>query len=527
MAYPNLPSVQVVLNDLGLQVSAPPAGPKVTIFGACGNATVPLREPLAVNSLTKATAAFYVYNSDPTPRKLPSELALACDEAARGGAGNIEVVCIKNDLSGDSAIHAYLTGDARYADLTAAYSAVEDRQFDVVVPVNAHLDSVATTGGYGPQLANFCFQVTTEVDSSAVGITALMPIIQWAHTYEGDSSGTGDVQGLVAASTTLSGEVVAISDTNPLAPYYFTVPSTELVGEWAKYAGQHENPHINSGYTGSTGQARTFPAGFTNYLHGSADEDGTYYPTNDTNGATDVYSAYWTNWQAKDLAGNFVVDANGQKADAGSRISVVAAPLRTSSNLTTQLAMGLTGASMASTHHNTDGAAAYAGFVSQLAPHAAPTNKQIPALIPLRILSAKQSNFIAGRRLVPFHRRATGFVVSSAVTGAHNVSRYVRSDYVRLTTVRIVDAAVEVIRGIGDRYIGEPNNAAMRNAMSAEIDKVFAQMKVSGALNDYQFFISSTPDQQVLGEADVDLTLVPAFELTKISVNVSLAKEIV
>ena len=66
----------------------------------------------------------------------------------------------------------------------------------------------------------------------------------------------------------------------------------------------------------------------------------------------------------------------------------------------------------------------------------------------------------------------------------------------------------------------------MRNAMSAEIDKVFAQMKTSGALNDYQFFISATPDQQVLGEASIDLTLVPAFELIKINVNVSLAKEI-
>ena len=518
MAYPNLPSVQVTLNDLGLQVSAPPAGPKVTFFGACGNTGLPLREPLTVNSLTKATAAFYVYNSDATARKIPSELALACDEAARGGAGNIEVVCIKNDLSGEAGIHAYITGDARYADLTAAYSAVEDRLFDIVVPINAHMDNVATTGQYGPQLANFCFQVTTEVDSSAIGVTALTPIIQWAHMWETGLSGV--------VSTAVTTETEAISDASPLGAYFFTVPSTELVGEWAKYAGQHDSPAIATDATSAVGYS-SFPTAFAQYLSGSTDENGVYYPTNDTNEATSVNAAYWTSWQATDLAGAVVVDNNGQRADGGARLSVVAAPLRTSSNLTTQLAMGLTGVSMASTHHNTDGAAGYAGFVSSMRPHSAPTNKQIAALVPLRILSAKQSNYIAGRRMVPFHRRATGFVVSSAVTGAHNVSRYVRSDYVRLTTVRIVDAAVEVIRGIGDRYIGEPNSAAMRNAMAAEIDRVFAQMKTAGALNDYQFFISATPDQQVLGEASVELTLVPAFELTKITVNVSLAKEIV
>jgi hypothetical protein len=58
----------------------------------------------------------------------------------------------------------------------------------------------------------------------------------------------------------------------------------------------------------------------------------------------------------------------------------------------------------------------------------------------------------------------------------------------------------------------------MRNAMSAEIDKVFAQMKQAGALNDYQFFVSASADQQVLGEANVDLILVPAFELLTINV---------
>ena len=42
----------------------------------------------------------------------------------------------------------------------------------------------------------------------------------------------------------------------------------------------------------------------------------------------------------------------------------------------------------------------------------------------------------------------------------------------------------------------------------------------------YEFSISSTPDQRVLGEIDINLSLVPAFEITQINIVVSLEKEL-
>jgi hypothetical protein len=51
-------------------------------------------------------------------------------------------------------------------------------------------------------------------------------------------------------------------------------------------------------------------------------------------------------------------------------------------------------------------------------------------------------------------------------------------------------------------------------------------MKGAGALRAYNFSIASTPDQRVLGELDINLTLVPAFEITQINLVVSLAKEL-
>jgi hypothetical protein len=124
------------------------------------------------------------------------------------------------------------------------------------------------------------------------------------------------------------------------------------------------------------------------------------------------------------------------------------------------------------------------------------------------------------------YSRTKGLTVASGVTGAFNVTKYVRSDYVRLTTMRIVAAAADLIRAIGDKYIGEPNNAPQMNALDAEIDQVLLSMKGQGALNSYDFSISSTPDQRVLGQLDINLTLVPAFEIQEINLVVSLSKEL-
>lgn len=519
MGYPNLPGLQVTLNDLGLQVAAPPAGPKLTLLGVTSNTGIPLNEPLSVTNLSQAIGSFYAYKAG-TEDKYPSELALAVDAAAAAGAGNIEVVVInhKSGAAYDNYVHptggavspaaAAVNAAERYNDLEVAYTAIQDRQFDIIHPVNAWADHSGTSGYYGPQLANFCFQATTEVDAACLGVLSMMPVNHWAVTYADE---------LKADSAIPDAEINALTAA-PSGKLAFAIPSTAMVKEWEKYASQTSSPVIATTDGG-------FPAKWKSYLAGSEDTAGVYYPTNAANAATDVNSVYWTHWQAEDLDGNRVTDKLGNKTDVGARICVVGAPLSTSSSLTSSLAKAL-GESPSNTFHTTDGGAAFGGFLTSLRPHSGATNKQISSLSPQRPLSSAQANRLAGRRIVTFHRRSTGFVVSNAVTGAHNVSKYVRSDFVRLTTVRIVDACIDIVRGIGDRYIGEPNTAAMRNAMSAEIDKIFAEMKQTGALNDYQFFVASTPDQQVLGEATIDLTLVPAFELLTISVTVSLAKEL-
>lgn len=514
--FPSLPGLQVTLNDLGLAIAPPPAGPKVTLLGVTSNTQIPLREPLTISNIGQATAALYAGHTGLTDR-YPGELAIAVEEAARAGAQNIEVVVIAHksgddytnyvrptdhnlrDLSGATDSR---TGQVdRYGDLATAYDTMKNLDLDVVVPVGAWLD--ARYVDFGSQLANFCYQATTETDNACIGVIPLMRVGEWADAYSQDA----------LTGSAFEGEADSYSGQ---AAYTYQLPSRALVDEWVKYAAEVDTPTVDEGYK---------PRWFNQYLDGSEDTDGTFHEMNNENSASDVNGTYWETWQATTLAGALVVDQRGNRGDAGSRLSVVACPMHTSTTQLSSLAKGV-GAALNNTVQATNGAAAYAGFMQSLPPQSSPTNKRISTLKPQRLLSPTQANRLAGRRLVTFHERATGFVCSNAMTGAYNVSKYVRSDYVRLTTVRIIDSILDLIRSVSQKYIGEPNTASQRNALSNEIDKFLKNMRVVNAINGYRFELTATPDQQVLGESTIDLTVVPPFEIIKIQTNISLAKSV-
>ena len=506
VGYPYLPGTTVDLADLGLKIAPPPAGPKVTLLGYTSNTGVPINEPLTVTNIGKVISSLYTVYPSGTGL---GELAMAVDEASAAGAENIEVVVIGHLTDTGDASNSispiYSAGQvARHVALSGAYEVLMQTDLSVVCPVNAWID--ATSADFGKQLANFCHQASDEADSAVIGIIPTMNPIEWAHAYAADFTGSG------SSASGLSDEVAGIADSSD---YLFGLPSLELTNEWVKYVTQHGGPAVSGG----------LPTYFNNFLAGSEDTGGNFDPLDDESTDTAVNSDYFTSWQAVSLDGSSAVDSKGNKVDAGRRICVFAAPLTRTSTYIKEIAAAH-GAAISNTYYNTNGAAAYAAMITTLAPQSSPTNKPIFTVKPLRKLSPAQANTLTARRLTTMHTRANGFVVTSAVTGAHNLSKYVRSDFVRLTTVRIVDSVINIIRAVSDKYIGEPNTASARNAMANEIEKFLKNMRVAQALNDWKMFISATPDQQVLGEATIDLTLVPAFELVKIQTNISLAKNL-
>ena len=111
---------------------------------------------------------------------------------------------------------------------------------------------------------------------------------------------------------------------------------------------------------------------------------------------------------------------------------------------------------------------------------------------------------------------STPYVVDGVTSG--NVG----CDYTRLTTVKVLTDVVDQIREVADPFIGEKNTLAQRNALSALISKRLSNLVKQGEIQAYDFEVSASLQEQLLGEATIALTIVPAMELRKITTVVAL-----
>jgi hypothetical protein len=165
-------------------------------------------------------------------------------------------------------------------------------------------------------------------------------------------------------------------------------------------------------------------------------------------------------------------------------------------------------------------ASVYGGFVSSLPANSAPTNKVQPGVrLPFRVSVAKLDQ-LAGHGIVMLQQKVKGIVVADAPTGARTAC-----DYRRLTTIRIVKATIDAIRAAAEPYLGEPITGARLAALETAINAVLVKLQKAEFLQRFNVAVTSTPTQQIQGKADVELVLVPAFELRQITVNVALAAQ--
>lgn len=162
-----------------------------------------------------------------------------------------------------------------------------------------------------------------------------------------------------------------------------------------------------------------------------------------------------------------------------------------------------------------NGAAMYAGFLSQLRSWSASTGKLVFNATALRYNPTRsQQESISGKGVVPvaldFSRRAT--YVDGVTFAAEG------SDYARLTTLRIVFDAVQLVRQVSQSFIGEAATLQHRNAFETAITAGLRGMQQSGALLDSGFVVSYISQEN---KAVVDLVLQPAFELRNIEIQVA------
>ena len=173
-----------------------------------------------------------------------------------------------------------------------------------------------------------------------------------------------------------------------------------------------------------------------------------------------------------------------------------------------------------------NGVVTYAALISTLRPESAPTNKPVFGIAGVRYnMSLRQLDSLSGAQYVSFRLKNGLVYVTDGVTTApdQQIGNVIyKSDYIRLSTLRITHAAVRLIREIADPFIGEPNGMPQRNALIAAIRGGLEGMKSAGAIIDYRFSLTTSPRQNILGQSTVSLELIPAFELRKVSVDVSL-----
>lgn len=213
-----------------------------------------------------------------------------------------------------------------------------------------------------------------------------------------------------------------------------------------------------------------------------------------------------------DQNGEVIYDADNKPMDIGWYTSVVVGP---------EVVMN---SDVLGTYYGSP-AIAYAALNAVLQPQSSPLNKAIRNVNGIKFkFSNKQMDAIIGNRMVCFKLKnegmatasSTPYVVDGVTSGAPGC------DYSDIAIVKVVTDVVDNIRQVADPFIGEQNTVEQRNALSALISKRLAKLVELGEIQSYEFEVSATIQQQLLGEASIALTIIPAMTLKKITTVVAL-----
>lgn len=194
--------------------------------------------------------------------------------------------------------------------------------------------------------------------------------------------------------------------------------------------------------------------------------------------------------------------------DVGPYVTIVAAELKPTN-------YNSTGATPSNFGYS-NGAAFLAATMSRLPSFSSIVNKSIYNVESLRYAPTRtQQDTLGGKGInsviVNFNKVP---VFGEGVTFAQSTS-----DYIRLSTKRIIDEAALVVRQVCQKFVGEPSNIQVRNAMETAITSALRGMQIVGALLASDFAVTYIPNQN---KAIVDLVLTPAFELKSIEIQISI-----
>jgi hypothetical protein len=211
------------------------------------------------------------------------------------------------------------------------------------------------------------------------------------------------------------------------------------------------------------------------------------------------------------LGSNLEFDDNGKKIDLGKYLSVVAIFGTTSDDI-----------NLRKPDYLCNAACIVAGMLPNLPVTDSLINRNVPGLaIPYR-LETKTVDVGCGLGLTIAKSENNVAVIADSPTFASPTS-----DYVRLTTVRIVGKIAEELRTAARPFLGKGLSGPKRNALEAAIGEVLklnlGETTSVQVITNARFKLTQSASDRVLGKVRVDLTITPVFELRQITFSVNLS----
>lgn len=451
------------------------------------------------------------------------------DPAAGTLAGSVTLTAAGDSGGGNVFTDAVTGGNitasgnllARYEGLQDAYRLLETEELDIVVPLGTYIDD--------PNVAQFTSGVDADTSKNNPYIWQSGTLHWFKETAPAEGSATGrysyrwardivlsDVSGENWASPTIriAAEFHEVSFAHQLANFCYQQTKNETtcfgtIGVQPPVSYGLADIHAWIGQKPVRTQAGVISAngfgilGFPS-IGGSTSTKLNPLTHDDALGREPGFFATTSEF----LDETSLNDDGGNPIDIGAYLNVVGEwPLHLNS----------TGSVVG---YSNSAATYYAGLIGRLDEKNAPTNELAPGLrIPYRGGKSRWDDLVLAH-VVMMQQRPEGAFVIDSPTFAREAS-----DFRRLTTVRLVGLAENVVRLVAQRYIGKASNAVTKAAFNGEIEEELQKLTKRGYLKRFEFTVTTSLLQDILGQAHVTMLLVVPNELRQVFATVQLGVE--
>lgn len=486
-----------------------------------------------------STTGLTVYDSDNTNADL-GEVYVSGSRGASGGddiGGPSSGTALEDVTATGTSYTAGTDGTSPsrmelFEYLYKAYADLLGEDFDYVVPMDVYLDDLNVQDGnsFGATyISGIVSGGTYPTAGSTDDILGKIFVEEYAGEYYffWDLNGDGDAElwpngvGSASATTKISGESLTSADFHEVNFAYqlahfcheVSVNDVECLGVIGV------KPPSDLSRASVTSWIGKLPTFYTNSLN---EEYINSYIDNGTGLLGNKWMAGKYGFRSGSPAyGGFILtdtefsdgteqlDIKDQPIDIGKHISVVAAWI------TLFNPFDSSGFGYAAT-----AAPTYLGYVSTLDEKEAPTNKIVPWARPTVNVSPRLVDRITQVGYVFIYQRPKGLVISDAPTGARPLS-----DYRRLTTMRIVKRVIDVCRNRADPFIGKAASIDNRQGLETALKAGLTRLVSGGYITRFELYVRQTALQKVVGEATAELVIVPAWELRRLHLQLSLKPE--